>query len=478
MKKKDVSVTNENSNDLMLNYYNTIVQTKSYEIKYDWTMPFKKNSSTSSSGSGFFIDNDGHILTCAHCVENANKCYVIIPNEGRKEHEAIIKGVCPFFDIALIQIKDYKNKQYCELEKDDSEIVSGVETYALGFPLGQDNLKITRGIISGQQLNYYQTDTSINPGNSGGPLILNNKVIGINGAGINGAENVGYAIPINRFFLIKKHLFSKRHNLKNYPQIFGINYQKTTEDFKKYIGNTCKDGGVMIKQIFKGSPIASTKLKKGNILCSINGIKIDEYGYLNERWMNQKMDLENLMATLKLKQPVSISYWNGTKMRDDKFLLKDFKQPIRKMYPNFESIDYEIIGGMVFMNLSINHLYTFNLRTHDNEKYIKIENRTKPKIILVNVLLGSDIAKNKLLIEGDIITKINNHSVSTLDDLRKSFPKMLHKKKTGSYIKIQTEKSTIALVSVETLLKEEPQLVETFMYRESKLIKKIKMTKK
>ena len=55
---------------------------------------------------------------------------------------------------------------------------------------------------------------------------------------------------------------------------------------------------------------------------------------------------------------------------------------------------------------------------------------------------------------------------------------MLHKKKTGSYIKIQTEKSTIALVSVETLLKEEPQLVETFMYRESKLIKKIKMTKK
>ena len=477
MKKEHKSTSNTSENDLMLNYYNTIVQTKSYEIKYDWTMPFKKNSSTSSSGSGFFIDDKGHILTCAHCVEDANKCYVIIPNEGRKEYEAVIKGVCPFFDIALIQIQNYKNKHYCELEEDDSAVVSGVETYALGFPLGQDNLKITRGIISGQQLNYYQTDTSINPGNSGGPLILNNKVIGINGAGINGAENVGYAIPINRFFLIKKQLFSKRHNLINYPQIFGINYQKTTDDFKQYIGNTCKDGGIMIKEVFKGSPIASTRLKKGDILCSINGIQIDEYGYLNERWMNQKMDLQNLMATLKLNQSVSISYWNGKKMKKNNFLLKEFKQPIRKMYPNFESIDYEVIGGMVFMNLTINHLYNFKLRNNDNDKYTKIENRGKPKIILVNVLLGSDIAKNKLLNEGDIITKINNKSVSTLKDLRTAFPKVLYKKRTGSYVKIQTEKSTVALVSVETLLKEEPHLIETFMYRESKLLKKIKKIK-
>ena len=297
MKKKDVSVTNENSNDLMLNYYNTIVQTKSYEIKYDWTMPFKKNSSTSSSGSGFFIDNDGHILTCAHCVENANKCYVIIPNEGRKEHEAIIKGVCPFFDIALIQIKDYKNKQYCELEKDDSEIVSGVETYALGFPLGQDNLKITRGIISGQQLNYYQTDTSINPGNSGGPLFnMNGEVIGIASyikTQSGGSNGLGFTVTSNsvkNLLLERAHFWSGMDVIPLSPEIskaFQLP-QKVGALIQKVAGGSPAEkvgfkGGTLNAQIGNTSLILG-----GDIILSVNGI-----------YFNTHRDVENMMESIK-----------------------------------------------------------------------------------------------------------------------------------------------------------------------------------
>ena len=454
-------------------YYNTIVQTKSYEIKYDWTMPFKKNSSTSSSGSGFFIDNDGHILTCAHCVEDSNKCYVIIPSEGRKEHEAIIKGVCPYFDIALIQIKNYKNKYYCELENDDSGIISGVETYALGFPLGQDNLKVTRGIISGQQHNYYQTDTSINPGNSGGPLLMNDKVIGINGAGITFAENVGYAIPISRFFLIKKYLYSRKPQLINYPQIFGIDYQNTTDDFKKYTGNICPHNGILIKEVFKHSPVSSTKIKKGNVLCSINDIPIDQYGYLDKRWMEQKMDLKNLMATLKLNEKIPISYWNGKKMKKDNFVLKEYNLPIRLMYPNFEKIDYEVIGGLVFMNLSLNNLRNFSLMSKDNRKYTEMKHRTKPKVIIVNVLLGSDIAEKKILHQGDIICKINNKKITDLNSLRLNFTKPL-KNKNGHYIKIETDEGTTSILSIDKILKQEKALIDTFMYKKSKLFTDLK----
>ena len=162
---------------VLTKYSNTIVQIISHEIPFDWEMPFKRKQPIVSHGSGFFIDKKGHILTCCHCVENASTIYITIPYHGKTQFEATIKGICPYFDIALLKVKKYKNKDFCEINEFDEEITQGIETYALGYPLSQDNLKITRGIISGQQFNYYQTDTSINPGNSGGPLIFKNKVM-------------------------------------------------------------------------------------------------------------------------------------------------------------------------------------------------------------------------------------------------------------------------------------------------------------
>ena len=68
----------------------------------------------------------------------------------------------------------------------------------LGYPLGQESLKSTTGVISGQERDMIQISAPINPGSSGGPL-LNNKgeVIGICTSGINDAQNVNYIIPIN-----------------------------------------------------------------------------------------------------------------------------------------------------------------------------------------------------------------------------------------------------------------------------------------
>ena len=89
-----------NTRPELIQHYKNVVRIISHDIEFDYLMPFKSSHTTTSSGTGFFIDNKGHILTCSHCVENATHVYVEIPSEGDKKYEVKIKGVCPYFDIA------------------------------------------------------------------------------------------------------------------------------------------------------------------------------------------------------------------------------------------------------------------------------------------------------------------------------------------------------------------------------------------
>ena len=465
---------------VLTKYSNTIVQIISHEIPFDWEMPFKRKQPIVSHGSGFFIDKKGHILTCCHCVENASTIYITIPYHGKTQFEATIKGICPYFDIALLKVKKYKNKDFCEINEFDEEITQGIETYALGYPLGQDNLKITRGIISGQQFNYYQTDTSINPGNSGGPLIFKNKVIGINGAGILNADNIGYAIPISRFILIKSKLMASKKQIIQYPSSFGILYHQTTTTFKKFADNKCKEGGVMVSNVLKNSPISKTGLKQGDIVCSINNEHIDKDGYFSKRWLNQKMDFDNMLAVCELDKKVSLHYRRNNKLFKKHFKLSDFNIPIRSFNPNFEKVDYTVFGGYVFMNLTLNHvLLYFSDKArfqdfHELQKYKDLLNRTEHKVLLVNVLLS----KQTILSKGDIISKINNKKINNISDLNKAFCKPLRNKTHGYYVKIITEKGKTSILSLDDLLSQEPPLSKTYMYKYSPLYHELKKLKK
>ena len=488
--------------------YNTIVRIIVHEAEFDFELPFKIKGNRSASGTGFFIDDKGHIMTCSHVVQDASHVYVEIPTEGKKQYKAHVLGICPFFDLAMIKIEDYKNTDYCELynEKDEN-IKSGDETYALGFPLGQDNLKVTKGIISGQQHNMYQVDTPINPGNSGGPLIKNNLVIGVNGAGIMFANNIGYAVPISRFFLINDLIYTQ-NRLIHYPEIFGFEYQRTTQDFIDYLEYNCgadsnastsssssssssskegqraskkrvsskkhtvkNCGGVYVKRTFKHSPISGVRMKQGDIVCSINGASIDHYGEFNERWMNQKMDMSNMLCTLPLNKMVDVHFWSGKnkKPQQKSFMLREYKMPIRNIYPEFEkeAVDFEVIGGMVVMQLTLDHC---NFALGKIRKYKKIENRHEPKLVISAVLMGSTLAISKTITSKEILEEVNDKKVKTLDEFRKAIVQTV-KKHNKKYIKLSTEEKNIAILSVDTIRKEEVDLQKVYKYTGSSLLK-------
>lgn len=460
-----------NTRPELIQHYKNVVRIISHDIEFDYLMPFKSSHTTTSSGTGFFIDNKGHILTCSHCVENATHVYVEIPSEGDKKYEVKIKGVCPYFDIAVLQIINYKNNSFCEL--DNTTIIQpGFETYALGYPLGQENMKITKGIISGQQYKFYQTDAAINPGNSGGPLMYKNKVIGINAAGMPSwaADGIGYAVPISRYYNIKELLFSTKPTLISYPQYFGFEeFQRTSVDFQKYLKNKCKNGGVYVNKILEKSPVSKTKLKKGNIICKINDIEIDYYGGLKKKWMNENMSFENLLAEIGINKNVEITYWNGKNMKTDNFKLTKYQPNIRNMYPTFEKIDFETIAGLVVMNLNSNIINL--LKNEKLNMYKETKNVMKNKLVITNILVGSYLAKLDILQPGDIISKINNKSIKSITDFRKYF--FTNKE----YIKIETEEDKMVIIPIKTIKQNEKHLIDTYKYNKSKLFKNVKTSR-
>lgn len=172
-------------------------------------------------GSGFFIRNNGYILTNAHVINGAKKI-TVVTDEG-KTYEAKIVGVDKPSDLAVLKIgsvgKDKKEETFKNIKfgnADKARIGDQVLTFGNPYGLG---VSISQGIISAKSRNiglneqqYIQTDAAINQGNSGGPMFnLDGEVIGVNAAifTARGANGVGFSLPSNIANWVSSQLIDK-----------------------------------------------------------------------------------------------------------------------------------------------------------------------------------------------------------------------------------------------------------------------------
>lgn len=459
-------------------FYRTVVRIIVSQKGFDWQMPFQRSNPNETFGTGFFVSSDGSILTCAHVVSDAAYVWVEIPGEGDRRYEAEVEGVCPFFDLAIIRVKDYVPKDLCEIDS-KTELHPGMETYAIGYPMGLPHLKFSKGIVSGQQYGFYQTDSALNPGNSGGPLVYKGKVIGVNAAGIPAAnaDGIGYAVPISRYQIIRRKLHGKGTRLIAYPSYFGFeDFQPTNTDLSEFLKSTCKSGGIYVKSVMPKSPVSSTKLKKGDIVCGLNGVSIDYYGKLNRKWMNENMSLGNMLAEVGIGSPVELSYWNGHKTVKETFRLNPYMPTIRLMFPAMEKIDYEVFGGIIVMQLCVNIIIGLGIKCGSElTKYMKPENVMEKRLIISNILAGSKISKSNVLEIGDILEEVNGKKVRTMSEYRTAVTKTLRgPDKNDKYVTIRTEESKLVVMPLKDLLKEEVRLSKEYSYEPSSLYGKLK----
>jgi S1-C subfamily serine protease len=239
---------------------------------------FPQKQQSVATGSGFLIDNDGHVLTNAHVVQGAQKVSVQL-GDGASQ-DAQVLGTDPSSDIALLKVDNTNGVQPLPLG-DSTKVQVGDPVVAIGNPFGLDRT-VTSGIVSALQRqiqapngfsisDVIQTDAAINPGNSGGPLIDGaGQVIGINSqieSQSGGNEGVGFAVPIKTAADVVSQLESGGTVHRAY---LGISGGDITPDIAHAL-NLPVQQGVLIERVLSGGPADDAGIKGATGQATIAG---------------------------------------------------------------------------------------------------------------------------------------------------------------------------------------------------------------
>jgi S1-C subfamily serine protease len=460
-----------------------IVRIISNNTEIDIFSPYKIKSDNGSIGTGFFINSDGYILTCAHVVDTSVKIWINSPLEGKKKIEVILHSICYDKDFAILKTVDYKNKNHCVLG-DSNAINSGDAVLAIGYPLGQERLKVTKGIVSGIQDRYIQTDAPINPGNSGGPLFdAQNKVIGINTAKNSSflADNIGYTMPINEFKIIMINMLNSTiTKIIKEPSLY-FEYQITFDTHYKLF-KCDRQNGCLIKKIVINSPFYNAGIRTNDILLKFDKYEIDGHGDVNVEWSQDKVNLNDLIPRYLVGEQLNISFWSveGHKEIESKVILdSDQIYMTRHIRYPLEDLQHEIFMGMVIMELNMNHLENLSGTDYDTDtkldliKYSDILKRTTGILFISNILQGSYASTLDELKAGSIVTNVNGNPVNSLNDFKNSVSKYSLNMDGQHYLYIRLKNRNQFMLNIVDCMKEEQMLQSRYKYKLSSLYNKI-----
>ena len=276
-------------------------------------------------GSGFIVTEDGLVVTNKHVVSQADAKYKVITSDD-KEYEVQSINRDPSNDLAVIRINANGLKPV-ELG-DSGNLKVGQFVIAIGTALGEFRHTVTTGVISGlgrgitagssyegfvEKLDdVIQTDAAINPGNSGGPLLNSaGQVIGVNVAVASGAENIGFAIPVD---VLKDALsqFNETGSFASKP-FLGVSYQMIS--MQTAILNDVPQGAYVV-DVIEGSPAEMAGIEVDDIITKMDGESVSE----------EDGGLAELISKKKAGQNVNIEIWRNGETHQVSTTLSEFAE--------------------------------------------------------------------------------------------------------------------------------------------------------
>lgn len=362
--------------------------------------PQDKKSSRllNSLGSGVIVNPEGVVITNLHVIKDAEEIKVVLADGREFSAEVVIRDERT--DLAALKLSKDKNVILPFLElRDADELEVGDIVIAVGNPFGIGQT-VTMGIVSGLARNqlgvddfrsFIQTDAAINPGNSGGPLVtLDGRLVGINTSifsNTGGSIGIGFAIPSNLLIPIISGVNRDGNIIRLW---IGVAMQNIDSKFAKK-HNLDSTSGVYVKSIFPDSPARRAGLEVGDVILEINNKIVKNESALRFRIASLDVDAK---VVLKINR-------NGTMLEKEIILASppDFpnNKPVRLT-------GRQPLSGAVVVGLSPAISSELGLISDDGG------------VVILSVVPGSTASFAGFL-PGDIILKINDQSVSTIDDV-------------------------------------------------------------
>ena len=283
-----------------------------------------------SLGSGFLIDEKGHIVTNHHVIDNAQEINITIGDNDKKIYKAKVIGKDKKTDLALLKIHTQDSIPYVKFGNSDKVRV-GESVIAIGNAFGFGGT-VTSGIISAKGRNlgghfyeeFLQTDASINRGNSGGPMFnMDGEVIGVNSTIVSpsgGNVGIGFAIPSNTAKSIVSKLLE---NGKVERPWLGITFQSVTDEIAKGF-NLNSANGAIVSNIISNSPAEKSGIKIGDIIIKFN-----------KKLLNDINQFPRIVADSKLGTNVPIEVIRKGKIINLEVILETAKEDTKE-YKQFK----------------------------------------------------------------------------------------------------------------------------------------------
>jgi len=266
-----------------------------------------------SLGTGFIVDVEGHILTNSHVIDGASEIRVNI--YGGREVEAVVVGIDPLTDIALLRIEPFEGISPVRMGNSDTARV-GDWVIAVGNPFGLQST-VTAGIISARgrrnvplsgsirYIDFLQTDASINPGNSGGPLVnMRGEVVGINTAVNREGQGIGFAIPVNMSYPVLAQLKERGRVSRSW---LGVYIAEVDRDVA-LINNMSEARGALVTRTVSGGPADIAGLQAGDVILRFGDTEVAQSDQLmwiaSSAGVGERVHVEVSRGGTRLSLPV------------------------------------------------------------------------------------------------------------------------------------------------------------------------------
>lgn len=241
----------------------------------------------------------------------------------------------------------------------------------------------------------------------------------------------------------------------------GIIYNNASDSLTKYLQNPLP-GGLYVIEVYKGSPLHKAGIQRDDMIYEVDGHSIDIYGELNVSWgLEDKISIMDYVARLHEGDDVHIVYYRkGVRQETVVKFTQSALAPVRLIFPEFEKLDYEALGGLIITPLTLNHIVMMAQFAPELMQYADFKKQLEPILLVTHIQVNSPAFRSRTINKGSLLTEVNGKPVKTLEEFRAA---ALQSIQTG-FLTLRTTESVFMALSLSDIIKSEEKLAATYFY--------------